>query len=268
MTFRIPYGFQGAVFALLISRENPRATVQAAATVLFVTVIGAAYLLVSAWFVISDPALHFLWVIASFFAGFYVISTLTNYTAAVIFATMLSVGIPVWDRHVPAETNVEDTLWICLGAFIGVAITAGVELAFARLQPGDEIVLPITDQLSAVADLLTCYAEGRTVDPALEQQVIRLDMLGTSRLRRILRRSNHSHHYCERMGAVAVLVRRLIDLATALSQLSFRPSANDRLRFRNVASNVASIRNDLINRRSLGRFGSIGRNGRYSYSHL
>src|SRR5262249_13652005 len=83
------------------------------------------------------------------------------------------------------------------------------------------------------------------------QRVIRLEMLGTSRLRRILRRSNHSHHYSERMGAVAVLVRRLIDLAAALSQLSFKPSANDRLRFRNVASSVASIRHDLINRRSL-----------------
>jgi multidrug resistance protein MdtO len=162
-----------------------------------------------------------------------------NYTAAVIFAIMISIGIPVWDRHVPAETNVEDTLWLVLGSFIGVAITAGLELAFARLQPGDEIALPITDQLSAVADLLTCYAEGRTVDPALEQQVIRLDMLGTSRLRRILRRSNHSHQYCERMGAVAVLVRRLIDLAAALSELSFKPSANDQLRFRNVASSVA-----------------------------
>jgi multidrug resistance protein MdtO len=250
MTFRIPYGFQGAVLALLISRESPRATVQSAATVLLVTVIGAAYILVSAWFVISDPLLHFLWVIASFFAAFYAISTLTNYTAAVIFAIMLSIGIPLWDRHVPAEINVEDTLWLCWGSFIGVAITAGVELVFARLQPGDEIVVPITNQLSAVGDLLTCYAEGRALDPALEQQVIRLEMLGTSRLRRMLRRSNHSHQYSERMGTVAVLVRRLIDLAAALSQLSFKPSANDQLRFRNLASSVVSVRNDLINRRS------------------
>ena len=125
MTFRIPYGFQGAVYALLISRENPRATVQAAATVFFITVIGAAYLLVSAWFIISDPALHFLWVIGSFFAAFYAISTLRNYTAAVIFAIMISVGIPLWDRHVPAETNAEDTLWLVLGSFIGVAIKIG-----------------------------------------------------------------------------------------------------------------------------------------------
>jgi multidrug resistance protein MdtO len=30
MTFRIPYGFQGALFALLISREDPQATLRSA----------------------------------------------------------------------------------------------------------------------------------------------------------------------------------------------------------------------------------------------
>ena len=249
MTFRIPFGFQGAVYALLISRESPRATLQSAATVLLVTGAGAAYFLVSAWFVISDPPLHFFWVIGSFFLVFYAISTLTNYTAAVIFAIMISIGVPLWDRHVSAETNVEDTLWLCWGAFIGVVITAGIELAFARLRPGDEIVLPITEQLSAVENSLSCYAEGRTVDPAVEQQVTRLEMLGTSMLRRILRRSHHSNQYCARMGAVAVLVSRLIDLGAALSQLSFKPSASDQVRFRNLASSIASIRNDLISRR-------------------
>ena len=177
MTFRLPYGFQGAIYALLISRESRRATLESAATVLLVTGAGAAYLLVSAWFVISDRPLHFFWIIGSFFLAFYAVSTLTNYTAAVIFAIMIAIGIPLWDRHLPAETNVEDTLWLCWGSFIGVVITAGVELAFARLRRGDEIVLPITEQLSAVEDLLTCYAEGRPVEPAVEQKVIRLAML-------------------------------------------------------------------------------------------
>ena len=33
MTFRIPYGWQGVIYALLVSRENPRATVNSAATI-------------------------------------------------------------------------------------------------------------------------------------------------------------------------------------------------------------------------------------------
>src|SRR5262245_24283155 len=243
MTFRLPYGFQGAVYALLISRESRRATLESAATMLLVTGTGAAYLLMSAWFVVNNPPLHFFWIIGSFFLAFYAVSTLSNYTAAVIFAIMIAIGIPLWDRHLPAETNVEDTLWLCWGSFIGVVITAGVELAFARLRPGDEIVLPIAEQLFAVEDLLTCYAEGRTAEPAVEQKVIRFEMLGTSILRRMLRRSNHSQQYCARIGAVAVLVSRLIDLAAALTQFSFKPSASNQLRFRNLASTIANIRN-------------------------
>jgi len=45
MTFRISYGFQGAIYALLITRESPRATLRSAGTILLVTGIGAAYLL-------------------------------------------------------------------------------------------------------------------------------------------------------------------------------------------------------------------------------
>ena len=54
---------------------------------------------------ISNPEIHFLWVISSLFLAFYAVNALTNYTMAVIFAIMVSVIIPLWDRHVPAEAN-------------------------------------------------------------------------------------------------------------------------------------------------------------------
>jgi hypothetical protein len=66
MVFRIPYAFQGAIYALIVSRESSQATFQSAASILSMTGIGGAYLLASAWFVISIPTLHLLWVIASF----------------------------------------------------------------------------------------------------------------------------------------------------------------------------------------------------------
>ena len=43
MTFRIPYTWQGAVYALIVSRENTRATLKSAATIFLVTGIGAIY---------------------------------------------------------------------------------------------------------------------------------------------------------------------------------------------------------------------------------
>jgi multidrug resistance protein MdtO len=249
MTFRVPYAFQGAIYVLMISRQTSRATVQSAATILFLTAIGSAYLLISMWFVINLPVLHFLWVIGSFFLAFYVISTLTNYTAAVIFAIMIAVGVPFWDRHVSAETNVEDTLWLCLSVLIGVVITAGVELAFVRPRSGDEVVLPIAERLAAVGNLLTCYAEGRTVDSAIEREIIRLDAQGTSSLRCALRRSYNLVQYSVEIGGVATLVGRLVDLAATLRELSFELSASDQRRFRDLAATVATIRGDLMNRR-------------------
>ncbi|HVN18925.1 MAG TPA: hypothetical protein VMU05_09135, partial [Dongiaceae bacterium] len=141
MTFRIPYAFQGAIYTLMISRESPRATLRSAANIAIVTAIGAAYLLISVQLVINIPEFHFLWIVGSLFLAFYVISAVTNYTTAVVFAIMMSVGIPLWDQHVPAEINVEATLWLCLAVSIGVVITGAVELAFVRLRQGDEVVL-------------------------------------------------------------------------------------------------------------------------------
>ena len=248
MTFRIPYAFQGAIYALIVSRENRRATLQSAGTIFLFTGIGAAYIVISMIFVVSLPLLHFLWVSGSLFLAFYAISTITNYGAASTFAIMISVGVPIWDRHVSAETNVEDTLWLCLAASIGVVVTAAVELAFVRQRPGDEILLPLTERLSALEGVLSCYAEGRAPDAATDQKIVRLAMLGTSLLRRILRRSDVlPPQYSVAIGGVAVLIGRLVDLAATLTPLSVEFSASDRTRFRGLASNLASIRQDLTN---------------------
>src|ERR1700724_4370415 len=47
MTFQIPYAFQGAIYALIVSRENRRATLGSAGTILLFTRVGAAYILIS-----------------------------------------------------------------------------------------------------------------------------------------------------------------------------------------------------------------------------
>ena len=256
MTYQIPYGFQGVVFVLLISRESTRATIQSAAILFLGTVIGALYLIASIWFVISVPVLHFLWIIVSLFLGFYLISIVANYTAAVAFAVVLSSGIPLWDRLLPAEDNLEDTLWLTLGVLLGGAVTVAVEVVFAQLRPGDGVTSQTADRLSAVENLLNCFAEGRAVDPATERLTFRLAMLGTSLLRRILRRSDHSLHYRTHMAGAAALVGRLIDLAATMIQLHFEPSTADRMRLRRLASTLARIRDDLVNHRipNLARF--------------
>lgn len=248
VTFKIPYAFQGAIFVLLISRESLRSTLQSGAILVLVTAISAAYVLVSVRFVINSPPLHFLWVLGSFFLAFYAISALANYITAVTFAIVISIGVPLWDRHVSAETNVEDMLWLFLAASIGVVIPVAIELVYARWRSGDEVTSLLSDRLSAVVNLLTCYADQCVVDPAAEQKIVRFATLGTSLLRRILRRSDYSPEYRANMAAVAVLVGRLVDLAATLMQLPFTPDATDQTRFRSLASALAGIRSDLRNR--------------------
>jgi multidrug resistance protein MdtO len=265
VTFRIPYAFEGAIYTFIVLRESPRATLQSAGAALLSVGIGAAYVLISAGFVISVPILHFLWVIGSFFLTFYALSAMINYGAASTFAIMIAVAVPIWDRHVSAETNVEDTLWLTLAVSIGAVISVAVELAFARVNPGDDIVLPIAERLSAVESLLACYAEGCPPDNASKNKVIRFGMLGTSSLRRLLRRSDYSAQYRVQMSGVVALVGRLVDITATLTELSFEPTESDEKQLRALGATIAIIRTDLMNRRLSS---SIHFDSDHAFSHV
>ncbi|MGA8440256.1 MAG: FUSC family protein [Candidatus Sulfotelmatobacter sp.] len=249
MTFRIPQAYQGAIYTLLITRESPRGTLQSSGMILVFLVIGTVYILVSASFFINYLSLHFLWVVASFFLAFYVLRVINNYAVASTFAVVIAIAIPLWDRHVPAETNVEDTLWLLLSSVVGIAVTVAVELAFVRSKPGDEIVLPLDERLSAVEHLLLCYAQSRCADHATAKDLIRLDILGTSRLRRLLGRSDYSLHYRSQMNGVVALVGRLVNIAAVQTELSLEPTAADQQQFWTLAAAIGRIRTSLLDRK-------------------
>jgi multidrug resistance protein MdtO len=249
MTFRIPYAFQAAVYALIVSRESPQATVKSAGLMSGLTIMTAAYILISMWFVISIPVLHFLWIILTFFIAFYALSTVPNYVAVTMFTNMISVSVPLWDRHVSAERNVEDTLRVVLAAAIGVVTTAAVELVFARTEARDDVVLPIVERLATIERLLAAYGAGRQLDSGTEEKIATLEMRGTSNLRRRLRRSDYSTRYRAQMGGVVSVAGRLVDIAETLTQLHFAPSRTDQKQWQELAARIASIRTDLVERR-------------------
>ena len=72
----------------------------------------------------------------------------------------------------------------------------------------------------------------------------------------MLRRSNYSQHYAEQLGAVVVLVGRVVDLAANLVQLSIRVSEEDRKRIGKLVEQIAKTRNTLLGGRipGLGEF--------------
>jgi multidrug resistance protein MdtO len=249
MTFRIPYGAYGAVYALNISRESPQITLKTVKTIIVAFVLGAAYVLIGAMFFVQDTMPRFLWVIGSLFLMFYAISIMTNYGASSRFGYLIVITVPLWDLHAPAEAKVEGTLWAVWAITIASLVTLLIELVFAAIGPGNDLAQSIADRLASVEELLTAYSADRPLDPAAEKKVTRFAMLGTSRFRRILRRSAYSRHYGEQMGAVVALVGRLVDLAASLTQLSIRISGDDRERMRALAAGLAGIRADLLSRR-------------------
>ena len=245
MTFRIPFGQYAALYGLIISREDPQATINAVKTNIIAFAFSAAFVLVSALVFAGDPMLRLLWVMMALFAVFFALSAMTNYTAAARFGWMVVIMIPIWDEHTATEDKVTATLWTVGALMFASLVTAAIELTFEALHPSRDLLRSLDERLSRVEEVLSCYAEGCPVDPKTTDHLTRLVMLGTSRLRRLLKRSAASMSYGEKMGAVVALVGRVVDVTANLMHLSPQFSQDDRKRIRTLTGNIAIIRGEL-----------------------
>jgi multidrug resistance protein MdtO len=245
MVFRIPYGAYATLFALIISRENPQATVNAVTTLIVWFSLSAAYVFVGTILFLQDPTARLFWVIGTFFVMFFALSVMTNYTAAARFGYLLIITIPLWDEHVSAEVRVENTLWAVGAIGLGSLVAGVIELVYAQLRPHDHLIQEITRRLLATEQLLGSYLAKGHVDQEAEKQVTGLALVGTSSLRRDLQRSDYSPRYAEQMGAVAVLVGRLVDVAANPGHLALPVSDQHRKRVQSLSENIAAIREDL-----------------------
>lgn len=250
MAFRIPFGFQGPVLALFVSRESTQATIRSVLTMAVATVLGAAFVLVCAPLFTINPMLHFIWVGLALFIAFFALSTVNNYIGVLLFALVIVVALPLWDRAVTAETNVIDTLWLVWSTLVGIGVTTLVELAFAHLRPGDNVIITVAERLSAVEGVLRCYAKGEPVDGNAQREISRFAMLGTSLARRYSARSGFNLPYVARTGGVISLVGTLVDTTSSLTQLATRPDDEGRQRAGELADKVAQLRSEFLARQT------------------
>ncbi len=246
MTFRLPFAFQSCIFTFIISRESTRATLKATTTVIISFGIAALYVILGATVWVGEPLLRLLWIIGSLFLAFFIIGTMSDYVGALGFGILTAITLPLWDSHVTTEIQVERTLWALGQTSMACGITLLVELAFAGLKAADEPVRSLTERLNAVEKLLAGYAARGSVDHSLKQELTHFSMVGTSRLRRFLRRSTHLLHFREQMGTLIALVGGLVDLAANLAALRPQASDNERKRMRALAGSIAGIRADLL----------------------
>ncbi len=250
MAFRVPYAFQGPVLALFVSRENTKATLNSVLTMCVGLTAGMIFVIASATYFTTDPLPHFLWAGGALFLVFFALATVNSYLGVLMFSIFVGVGLPIWDRPVPVNVNVDDTLWLLWIGVLGAGVALLVEIAFAPLAPGDTVILLVTERLAAVEAVMRCYAEGRLPDRGALRQIQRLAMLGTSLARRYSQRSGFNLPYVARTGGVISLVGTLVDTTGGLTELAARPSDDERRRARELADNVARLRTEFMARQT------------------
>ncbi len=250
MTFRIPYGFQGAIYVLFLSRENPRATLIGAIRTAIATVLAMAYVILTIMMTVAAPLTHFLWVAAALFLVFYLIRVISDYALALAFGFTLAVSITIWDQFtVTLNGRVENTLWLGFTVIIGTAVTVVVEYVFRRVHPITDLTHGIDIRLAVVEELLQQIAADQPISSKVEKDLSLYSALGVSRTRRALLRSGYPQQFVGRMNVAVSLLGRLIDLAASMHALrspqsvSIQPS--DRERCLRLANRIAELRRTL-----------------------
>lgn len=245
MTFRIPGGATGPLYAFLISRENLVSTAKSAVYLLIAIALATIFVPLGARMFASIPLTHFLWEAFSLFLIFFLIRTLTNYSIASAIGLIGTTAIATWYLPGPAEINLERTLWIVLAPAIGAAVTLAVEAVFHAFRKEDELVIGLKTRLEALRQLLDCYATHAAVSTENERKLTQYAMVGVGGLRRQLVRSNYEPLYRAKMQAVVSLVGRSIDFAAALIHAHPQISESDKQLSALLARQLTEIQQSL-----------------------
>ncbi len=251
MTFQLPSGFLGAIFTLFLSRENPTATFRAGMKTVLGFVGTTAYTAFGVRLLIADPMTHFLWVVLSLFLSFYLLRIVADVGTGVAFGFMVSGAISLWDEHqLNVNLRMENTLWIAGVVAIGVAVTVLVEYVFRRVHPETDLAEGMEERLKTVEASLRSAAGQQPLNAAVEKRLSLYANVGTSRLRRLILRSEFSPHFKAQMSTAIALTGRLVDVSAsfrlALAERAGLVDQGDRQRLLRLADDVAHISTALI----------------------
>jgi multidrug resistance protein MdtO len=250
MTFRIPNGYLGAFFTLLLSRENPTATLLAGVRTVLIFLAGTLYTAISVRMLIGDPLTHFLWVAVSIFCCFYLLR-IVDYGTASPFGFGVLGAIPLWDTTtLDVNTRMEDTLWTTGAVALAVVVSIAVEYVFRRVHPTTDLTEGIEIRMQTVETVLRSATTERPLESEWEKRLSMYATVGTSRLRRLILRSSYSSHFKAQMGTAIALVGRLVDIASsfqlALSERTGAIDPTDSQRCLRLADEVQILCKDLM----------------------
>ncbi len=245
VTFRIPNAFLAALFSILLARENLAATWRGGRTIILGFVGASLYTLVGIMLFRGYPITHFFWVIASLYLVFFVMRAATNYAAALAFAIPIGVALPVWDRSVPSEAQVEGTLWPVLVIAVGAGVTLLTEALYRIFDRSDPLITDVDELLRTVQQVVESLASLQSTPKSIHNRILQYDMVGTGRIRTALQRQGVDPAQRAQRSALISLAGRLIALAANLERSPQQPSAEDAIRLRVLSERLESIRTEL-----------------------
>jgi multidrug resistance protein MdtO len=245
MTFRIPGGFEGALYAFLIARDDFRSTMKSGIAMAVSYTVGVCFVLTCAALFASHPDARFLWFAGSMFVVFFALDTFQDFAVATGFAIILVLALPIWQTPATAEHRVELTLWQALACAVGTVITIAVEAIFHSLNPRNELLQGLDDRLSAVQGLIGSYAEDLVVPDDVSNRLTKYTVVGVSGLRRILARSRHEQLYRDQLAALIALTGRLVDLGASSANSPWTVFDGDKDRLKRFATQIEVLRRSL-----------------------
>lgn len=251
MTFRIPGGFLGAIFTMFINRENPVATMESGLRIMAAVILATVFNMVGVATLVDDPLTHFLWIAASLFVCFFMIRVMNDYLTAASFGFTIAGAIPLWDETtLNVNDRVENTLWLAGVVIIGVVVSIAIEYLFRGVHPVTDLTEGIEERLRAVEYFLRSASSKEPLAPEWEKKLSLYGTVGTSRLRRLILRSNFSSHYKSQMNTAIGLVGRLVDTAASfrlsLAERGTPIDAADQARCIRLADQVEKCRRSLL----------------------
>src|SRR5271156_6475232 len=161
VTFRIPNAALAGLFSILLARENLAVTWLGGRLIVLGFVLASLYTLLGMMLFRGYPITHFFWVIGSLYLVFFVMRTTTNYAAALAFTIPFGVALPIWDRALPSQVQVEGTLWPIVVIAVGTGATVATEVLYRIFDRSDPLIIFVDDLLLAVQQLAESMAAHR-----------------------------------------------------------------------------------------------------------
>ena len=245
VTFRIPNAFLAGLYAILLARENLAATWRNGRILVLAFVGASLYTLLGMVLFRDYPITHFFWVIGSLYLVFFVMRTTTNYAAALVFAIPIGIALPLWDRSLPSQVQVEGTLWPVLIIAVGAGVTMGTEAIYRIFDNTDPLITSVDDLLLTVQQVAESFAAHQTPPKSVSNRVLQYQMIGTGRLRLTLQRQGVDPTRRAQRGALISLAGRLIGLAANLERIPSNPGGDDTARLRALSERLCAIRTEL-----------------------